>query len=758
VEQNHRRGVPLERHVGEEETVRRHRQHYGKGLGASFVHIAERARGWLPWVVAALVMPAVFGCGGEAARRAEDGVLDLRSASFDGVLTLQGEWRARAGVDSAAFAGFDYDDAHWQRVTVPGTFRRQGFPEDGLVWYRLRLRLPPDAPPLKGFVLYANTAYTLYAARPGAPPQAVAMSGVADRSPARLVRSRHAVAFDVPRAPEVVLAWKVANHAFHDGGPFHPIEFGAASVIDGMLRWRTALAFTAFGLYLLLSLLFLFYWAWRWDDLRALSVGLVAVVMAVNTLTTSGMLDALMPETLSFNLRITLEAVSYLSLNGLFALVLMAFLPQEFAPVSVGPLRLGTPPEPGRADGLRVFFTVSALLAMVESLVLTVAALAGSPLVTSHLMAINRWAALALMIPAAGIVGHAMWRRRPMVGVFAPGFALALLGGVHDVLLAMGYLPGHPYLAAYLFLGFMLFAGYVIVRGNVLAQRKALTLQEAVEQRSKKLRAAAIAMQASKMAEGQFLAAVSHELRTPLASILGYTQMLESELNDRLELQHREFLQTIRVSAERLLLLINDILDLARLDAGKVELRPSLLEVRPLVEEVVRQLYPLAAQKQLFFEARFEEGVAYVYADAMRLRQVLVNLLSNAIKFTERGGVTLHATPAKLGDRPAVALSVHDTGPGISPDFLPRIFDRFTQEERLSGKHQGSGLGLTIARELTLRMGGQITVESKLDRGSTFTVVLPAAPPPRSEEVSPEDGRAGVRERKGDRDPQEKTP
>ena len=187
-------------------------------------------------------------------------------------------------------------------------------------------------------------------------------------------------------------------------------------------------------------------------------------------------------------------------------------------------------------------------------------------------------------------------------------------------------------------------------------------------------------------------------------------------------------------------------------------MRPSLLEVRPLVEEVMRQLYPLAVQKQLFFETRFEEGVAYVYADAMRLRQVLVNLLSNAVKFTERGGVTLHAAPARLGDHPAVALSVRDTGPGISPDFLPRIFDRFTQEDRLSGKHQGSGLGLTITRELTLRMGGHVTVESELDRGSTFTVVLPAAVPPQANGEAPEDRPSGVGERRGDRDPQGKAP
>ena len=698
-------------------------------------------------------MPMLFGCAGETARRAGDGLLDLRSVPFDGVFTLQGEWRAHAGADSAAFADFDYDDAHWQRVEVPGTFRRQGFPEDGLVWYRLRLRLPSDAPPLEGFVLYANTAHTLYAARPGEPPRVVAMSGVADRSPARLVRSRRSVSFELPAAPEVVLTWKVANHAFRGGGPVHPIELGAASVIENMLRWRTALAFTTFGLYLLLSLLFLLYWAWRWEDLRPLSLGLLAVVMSINTLTTSGMLDALMPEMLGFELRITLEAMSYLTLNGLFALVLMAFLPQEFAPVSLGPVRLGSEAAEDRTGSLRTFFTVAVLFAMVESAALTLAALAGSPLVTSYLMAVNRWVTLALMLPAAAVVGHAVWRRRPMAGVFALGFGLALLGGLHDVLLSMGRLPGHPYVAAYLLLGFLLFQGYVIVRGNVLAQRRALALQEAVEQRSKKLRAAAIAMQASRMAEGQFLAAVSHELRTPLASILGYTQMLESELNDRLEAQHREFLQTIRVSAERLLLLINDILDLARLDAGKVELHPSMLEVRPLVGEVARQLYPLAVQKNLAFETHFEPGVSHVYADAMRLRQVLVNLLSNAIKFTERGGGTLRVAPARLGERKAVAFSVQDTGPGISPDFLPRIFDRFAQEERLSGKHQGSGLGLTIARELTLRMGGEITVESEPGRGSTFTVVLPAEPPKEPDTAVSKDGHSVVREREGNRGP-----
>src|SRR5690606_20020504 len=145
--------------------------------------------------------------------------LDLRAFAFNGVLELDGTWLARAGVDSAQFAAFDYRDDHWQAVTVPGLFTKQGFPDEGLVWYRLHLRLPPHAPRLRGYVDYVRNANALYVARPGHPPELLAQAGRPALDPDHLIPSRSTFSFILPTDTALVLAWKVANHRYRGGGP-----------------------------------------------------------------------------------------------------------------------------------------------------------------------------------------------------------------------------------------------------------------------------------------------------------------------------------------------------------------------------------------------------------------------------------------------------------------------------------------------------------------------------------------------------------
>ena len=141
------------------------------------------------------------------------------------------------------------------------------------------------------------------------------------------------------------------------------------------------------------------------------------------------------------------------------------------------------------------------------------------------------------------------------------------------------------------------------------------------------------------------------------------------------------------------------------------------------------QLFPMARDKGLTLRSDFGDVDMLVMADQQRLRQVLLNLVSNAVKFTQSGEIVLTAREAELPSGAACAIMVTDTGPGISPDFIPFLFDRFTQEERLYNETQrGTGLGLTISRELVTKMGGTIEVESRLNEGSTFTLILPLAP------------------------------
>jgi signal transduction histidine kinase/CHASE3 domain sensor protein len=225
--------------------------------------------------------------------------------------------------------------------------------------------------------------------------------------------------------------------------------------------------------------------------------------------------------------------------------------------------------------------------------------------------------------------------------------------------------------------------------------------------------------------KSQFVANMSHELRTPLNSVLGFAQLLNGgdygPLNDR----QRRYVNHIVSSGHHLLELINDVLDLSKIEAGKLEVAAESTIVEVLIEECVGKMRPAAEDKRL--KLSVEPWVPlHVWADPRRLRQVLLNLLSNAIKFTPEGGsITVRA----VKEDPCIRLEVTDTGIGIAPDQHGLIFNEFTQiDSRLSRESTGSGLGLPLSRRLVEIMGGSLTVVSEAGCGSTFTVLLPAAP------------------------------
>lgn len=218
-----------------------------------------------------------------------------------------------------------------------------------------------------------------------------------------------------------------------------------------------------------------------------------------------------------------------------------------------------------------------------------------------------------------------------------------------------------------------------------------------------------------------FLAGLSHELRTPLNAILGFTHLLESEADGPLTSDAREALAVIRESGDHLRRLIDDILDLSAMETGQLRLELSEVDARALAEEVAREASGTVKNRavELTVEGASE---APIQADARRLRQVLTNLVSNALKFTARGEVRI---TVEVGDD-EVALAVSDSGRGIPSDLLATIFRAYRQVSGATDRRRGAGLGLAIARRLVLLHGGSIDVESEIDRGSTFTVRLPA--------------------------------
>jgi signal transduction histidine kinase len=227
--------------------------------------------------------------------------------------------------------------------------------------------------------------------------------------------------------------------------------------------------------------------------------------------------------------------------------------------------------------------------------------------------------------------------------------------------------------------------------------------------------------------KSDFLATMSHELRTPLNSIIGFSEVLAS--SDVLGERQRRYASNIQTSGKMLLGMINDILDLAKIESGKMEVRIEDFSIRDVCEGLANLTRPMAERKNISLECRIEEAIPLMRQDPGKVRQILYNLLSNAIKFTPEGGrVTLRATT----EGRFVVLEVEDTGIGIAEEDRETVFEKFRQakvpgreENVLTREHQGTGLGLSIVRELTRLLGGEIRLESQLGQGSTFNIRIP---------------------------------
>jgi signal transduction histidine kinase len=224
--------------------------------------------------------------------------------------------------------------------------------------------------------------------------------------------------------------------------------------------------------------------------------------------------------------------------------------------------------------------------------------------------------------------------------------------------------------------------------------------------------------------KSQFLANMSHELRTPLNAIIGVSEMLREDA-EALQ-QDVEPLDRVLGAARHLLALINDILDLSKIEAGRMELALSSFALTPLINDVVKTIEPLAAKNGNQVKVHCDGAIQTMHADQMRLRQALLNLMSNANKFTEKGTITVAARHDQENGRDWITISVADTGIGMTTEQIGKLFQEFSQaSSSTASKYGGTGLGLVISRRFCQMMSGDITVESEVGRGSTFTVRLP---------------------------------
>jgi signal transduction histidine kinase len=248
-------------------------------------------------------------------------------------------------------------------------------------------------------------------------------------------------------------------------------------------------------------------------------------------------------------------------------------------------------------------------------------------------------------------------------------------------------------------------------------------LESRIEERTWELRQLNRQLEEASRHKSEFLANMSHELRTPMNAIIGFTRLVMRRSKEQLPQRQYENLQKSLNSAEHLLTLINQILDLSKIEAGRLEVYPEPFALGPMIEECIRTVEPMIKPEALELSSRVEDGLPQLFSDRDKLRQILLNLIGNAVKFTERGQIRI----AARREEEWIAVAVTDTGPGIPKDKLDFIFEEFRQlDGGATRPHGGTGLGLSISRHLARLLGGDIFVDSVEGRGSTFTVKVPA--------------------------------
>jgi signal transduction histidine kinase len=345
----------------------------------------------------------------------------------------------------------------------------------------------------------------------------------------------------------------------------------------------------------------------------------------------------------------------------------------------------------------------------------------------------NRWLEAATGRSAAEVIGHPLLAVFPeLAGTRGESSFRRALGGetvmmshrFHEFLLPM---PADP-----AFRGFARMQQNARIAPLMLSGRVAgavALVQDVTERvaREAELRDALERAESASQAKSDFMAAMSHELRTPLGAILGYADLLSTEIVGPLSDLQKQHMGRVKAGAQHLLGIIEEILTFSRVEAGREPVHPEAVDPAAIAADAVALVEVQARQKGLALRVVLGDAPAEVVTDPGKLRQILVNLLGNAVKFTEQGEVELRV----WAEPEHVCFQVTDTGPGIPPEFVDRVFEPFTQVDSAHTRAKGgTGLGLPVSRRLARLLGGDLTVATTLGEGSRFTALIPLVPPP----------------------------
>jgi signal transduction histidine kinase len=262
------------------------------------------------------------------------------------------------------------------------------------------------------------------------------------------------------------------------------------------------------------------------------------------------------------------------------------------------------------------------------------------------------------------------------------------------------------------------------------AQQRIIALEEELAQARQELTEIKKQLHEADKLKTEFIATVSHELRTPLNSILGFAKLLLKQKIGPLNSIQQTDLSVIYDSAQHLLSLVNDILDLSKIEAGKIRLEPKWVSVEEIIVGVMASSIILIEDKPIDLRDEIEPNLPQIYVDRGRIRQVVINMVSNAAKFTDSGSITLRIRKITKNDQPYICFSVKDTGIGIAPEDMAKVFEAFRQiDSSVARRAEGTGLGMSISYRLVALHGGDLWVESQVGQGSTFSFTIPLQPP-----------------------------
>lgn len=642
---------------------------------------------------------------------------DVAINSLEKPIDISGRWKFHTG-DDPAWAAPGLDDSKWTEIRVPLPWGRQGFRDySGVAWYRLHVQLQPDIPRedlrLGVTMGLVDSSYEIYAG--GLPLGQVGQLPPSPKMEYDRIRTYLIPERTIDGSGHLVIAvrvWKSVGKDKNLGGLYHgAFLIGRIEDLNRRFLLTEIPSIVLAFLFIIVGLYHLQLFRRRPELKEYLWFGILTVF-------NSGIYTFFRSQW------------KYMLSDNFFLLKEMEYACLFSAPAVHIQFLL---PLLGRKIGkvLRVYQAAMLLLTLVVVI---------EPGLRLNLMIVTwwEWGVMAIALWSIGLVTREALSGHPEARTIGVGLAFMLGAIVNDICVDRAWIVT-PRMIPY---GYFLFVismaislsnRFTRVYGEVdqlrrdlerRVQERTFQLSQANEQLSQRTKELAEVSQT----KSQFLANMSHELRTPLNAIIGYSEMLQEMAEEHKQHDLTPDLQKIRSAGKHLLTLINDILDLSKIEAGKMDLHLESVDVAGLVRDVAETVQPMIERNANRLEVETGQAPAKVLGDSVRLKQILLNLLSNSSKFTSGGSINLEVSRERVDGHFWVAFKVRDTGIGMTPEQIEKLFQPFTQADAsTTRKYGGTGLGLTISKRFCQMMKGDLVAESEPGKGSTFIARFPEA-------------------------------